>query len=120
MGSGASVNSFFGITTMVISIPTGAKLFNWLFNMYRGPIRFELPMLWTVAFMLTFVVRGMTGVLLAVPPADFVLHHSLFLVAHVHNVIVRRVLFALVAALNYGCPTSYGLRAGQDERRGGT
>src|SRR3546814_15928458 len=69
MGSGASVNSFFGITTMVISIPTGAKLFNWLFTMYRGRIRFELPMMWTIAFMLTFVIGGMTGVLLAVPPA---------------------------------------------------
>ena len=81
MGSGASVNSFFGITTMIISIPTGAKLFNWLFTMYRGRIRFELPMMWTIAFMVTFTLGGMTGVLLAVPPADFVLHNSLFLVA---------------------------------------
>ncbi len=76
MGSGASVNSFFGITTMIISIPTGAKIFNWLFTMYRGRIRFELPMMWTVAFMITFVIGGMTGVLLAVPPADFMLHNS--------------------------------------------
>src|SRR3546814_22318 len=96
MGSGASVNSFFGITTMVISIPTGAKLFNWLFTMYRGRIRFELPMMWTVAFMLTFVIGGMTGVLLAVPPADFVLHNSLFLIAHFHNVIIGGVLFGLL------------------------
>src|SRR3546814_2352018 len=80
MGSGASVNSFFGITTMIISIPTGAKLFNWLFTIYRGRVRFELPMMWTVAFMLTFVIGGMTGVMLAVPPADFVLHNSLFLI----------------------------------------
>ncbi|MEM8552504.1 MAG: cbb3-type cytochrome c oxidase subunit I, partial [Pseudomonadota bacterium] len=93
MGSGASVNSVFGITTMIISIPTGAKIFNWLFTMYRGRIRFELPMAWTVAFMLTFVVGGMTGVLLAVPPADFVLHNSLFLVAHFHNVIIGGVVF---------------------------
>ena len=96
MGSGASVNSFFGITTMVISIPTGAKIFNWLFTMYRGRIRFELPMMWVVAFMLTFVVGGMTGVLLAVPPADFVLHNSLFLVAHFHNVIIGGVVFGAV------------------------
>ncbi|WP_288484074.1 cbb3-type cytochrome c oxidase subunit I, partial [uncultured Novosphingobium sp.] len=88
MGSGASVNSFFGITTMVISIPTGAKLFNWLFTMYRARIRFDLPMMWTLAFMLTFTIGGMTGVLLAVPPADFVLHNSLFLIAHFHNVII--------------------------------
>src|SRR3546814_5774896 len=101
MGSGASVNSFFGITTMIISIPTGAKIFNWLFTMYRGRIRFEVPMLWTIGFMVTFTVGGMTGVLLAVPPADFVLHNSLFLVAHFHNVIIGGVLFGLFAAVNY-------------------
>ncbi|WP_088182034.1 cytochrome o ubiquinol oxidase subunit I [Sphingobium sp. Z007] len=110
MGSGASVNSFFGITTMVISIPTGAKLFNWLFTMYRGRIRFELPMMWTVAFMLTFTVGGMTGVLLAVPPADFVLHNSLFLIAHFHNVIIGGVLFGLFAAINYWWPKAFGYK----------
>ena len=110
MGSGASVNSFFGITTMVISIPTGAKLFNWLFTMYRGRIRFDLPMMWTVAFMLTFVVGGMTGVLLAVPPADFVLHNSLFLVAHFHNVIIGGVLFGIFAAINYWWPKAFGFK----------
>ncbi len=110
MGSGASVNSFFGITTMVISIPTGAKIFNWLFTMYRGRIRFELPMMWTVAFMLTFVIGGMTGVLLAVPPADFVLHNSLFLVAHFHNVIIGGVLFGLFAGINYWFPKAFGFR----------
>jgi cytochrome o ubiquinol oxidase subunit 1 len=110
MGSGASVNSFFGITTMIISIPTGAKIFNWLFTMYRGRIRFELPMMWTVAFMLTFVVGGMTGVLLAVPPADFVLHNSLFLVAHFHNVIIGGVLFGLFAGINYWFPKAFGFK----------
>ncbi|HVY13983.1 MAG TPA: cytochrome o ubiquinol oxidase subunit I [Rhodopila sp.] len=110
MGSGASVNSFFGITTMVISIPTGAKMFNWLFTMYRGRIRFEPPMMWTVAFMLTFVIGGMSGVLLAVPPADFVLHNSLFLVAHFHNVIIGGVLFGLFAGINYWFPKAFGFR----------
>jgi len=110
MGSGASVNSFFGITTMIISIPTGAKIFNWLFTMYRGRIRFELPMMWTVAFMLTFVVGGMTGVLLAVPPADFILHNSLFLVAHFHNVIIGGVLFGLFAGIYYWFPKAFGFR----------
>ncbi|KTS29060.1 cytochrome o ubiquinol oxidase subunit I [Methylobacterium indicum] len=110
MGSGASVNSFFGITTMIISIPTGAKIFNWLFTMYRGRIRFDLPMMWTVAFMLTFVVGGMTGVLLAVPPADFVLHNSLFLVAHFHNVIIGGVLFGLFAGIYYWWPKAFGFR----------
>ena len=110
MGSGASVNAFFGITTMVISIPTGAKIFNWLFTMYRGRIRFELPMMWTVAFMLTFVIGGMTGVLLAVPPADFVLHNSLFLVAHFHNVIIGGTLFGMFAGINYWFPKAFGFR----------
>ncbi|WP_399696746.1 cytochrome o ubiquinol oxidase subunit I [Xenophilus sp.] len=110
MGSGASVNSFFGITTMIISIPTGAKIFNWLFTMYRGRIRFTVPMLWTVGFMITFVIGGMTGVLLAVPPADFVLHNSLFLVAHFHNVIIGGVVFAVFAAINYWFPKAFGFR----------
>ena len=110
MGSGASVNSFFGITTMIISIPTGAKIFNWLFTMYRGRIRYELPMLWTVGFMVTFVIGGMTGVLLAVPPADFVLHNSLFLIAHFHNVIIGGVVFGVFAAINYWFPKAFGYK----------
>jgi len=110
MGSGASVNSFFGITTMIISIPTGAKIFNWLFTMYRGRIRFEVPMLWTMGFMVTFVVGGMTGVLLAVPSADFVLHNSLFLVAHFHNVIIGGVVFGLFAAMTHWFPKAFGYR----------
>jgi cytochrome o ubiquinol oxidase subunit 1 len=110
MGSGASVNSFFGITTMIISIPTGAKIFNWLFTMYKGRIRFELPMMWTIAFMITFVIGGMTGVLLAVPPADFVLHNSLFLIAHFHNVIIGGVLFGMFAGINYWFPKAFGFK----------
>ena len=110
MGAGPSVNSFFGIATMVIAIPTGAKIFNWLFTMYRGDIRFELPMMWVVAFMLTFVVGGMTGVLLAIPPADFVLHNSLFLVAHFHNVIIGGVVFGLFAGMVYWFPKAFGFK----------
>src|SRR6478736_4466561 len=110
MGSGASVNSFFGIATMIISIPTGAKIFNWLFTMYKGRIRFEVPMLWTISFMVTFVVGGMTGVLLAVPPADFVLHNSLFLVAHFHNVIIGGVVFGLFAGITYWFPKAFGFK----------
>jgi cytochrome o ubiquinol oxidase subunit 1 len=110
MGSGASVNSFFGITTMIISIPTGAKIFNWLFTMYHGRIKFDVPMLWTVGFMVTFVIGGMTGVLLAVPPADFVLHNSLFLVAHFHNVIIGGVLFGLFAGIVFWFPKAFGYR----------
>jgi cytochrome o ubiquinol oxidase subunit 1 len=110
MGSGASVNSFFGITTMIISIPTGAKIFNWLFTMYRGRIHFEVPMLWTVGFMVTFVIGGMTGVMLAVPPADFLLHNSLFLIAHFHNVIIGGVIFGLFAGINYWFPKAFGYK----------
>jgi cytochrome o ubiquinol oxidase subunit 1 len=95
---------------MVISIPTGAKMFNWLFTMYRGRIRFELPMMWTIAFMLTFVIGGMTGVLLGVPPADFLLHNSLFLVAHFHNVIIGGVLFGLFAGISYWFPKAFGFK----------
>ncbi|WP_343627520.1 cytochrome o ubiquinol oxidase subunit I [Roseateles sp.] len=110
MGSGASVNSFFGITTMIISIPTGAKIFNWLFTMYRGRIKFEVPMYWTIGFMITFVIGGMTGVLLAVPPADFVLHNSLFLIAHFHNVIIGGVLFGLLAGISFWFPKAFGYK----------
>ncbi|RYX97531.1 MAG: cytochrome o ubiquinol oxidase subunit I [Bradyrhizobiaceae bacterium] len=110
MGSGASVNSFFGITTMIISIPTGAKIFNWLFTMYRGRIRFDLPMMWTIAFMLTFTIGGMTGVMLAIPPADFVLHNSLFLIAHFHNVIIGGVVFGVFAAINFWFPKAFGFK----------
>ena len=110
MGSGASVNSFFGITTMIISIPTGAKIFNWLFTMYRGRIHFEVPMLWTVGFMVTFVIGGMTGVMLAVPPADFLLHNSLFLIAHFHNVIIGGVIFGVFAGINYWFPKAFGFK----------
>ena len=110
MGSGASVNSFFGITTMIISIPTGAKMFNWLFTMYRGRIQFEVPMLWTMGFMFTFVIGGMTGVMLAIPPADFLLHNSLFLVAHFHNVIIGGVIFGLFAGINYWFPKAFGYK----------
>ena len=110
MGSGASVNAFFGITTMIISIPTGAKIFNWLFTMYRGRIRFEVPMLWTIGFMITFTIGGMTGVLLAVPPADFVLHNSLFLIAHFHNVIIGGVVFGAMAGITYWFPKAFGYK----------
>ncbi|WP_199099410.1 cytochrome o ubiquinol oxidase subunit I [Dyella sp. ASV21] len=110
MGSGASVNSFFGITTMIISIPTGAKIFNWLFTMYRGRVEFEVPMMWVLAFMVTFVIGGMTGVLLAVPPADFSLHNSLFLIAHFHNVIIGGVVFGLFAGITYWFPKAFGFK----------
>ncbi len=116
MGAGADVNGFFGIMTMIIAVPTGVKIFNWLFTMWGGRIRFSVPMLWSLSFMVTFVIGGMTGVLLAVPPADFVLHNSLFLVAHFHNVIIGGVLFGVFAGYTYWFPKAFGFRL--DERLG--
>ncbi|NUA28538.1 cytochrome o ubiquinol oxidase subunit I [Cupriavidus basilensis] len=108
MGSGANVNAFFGIMTTIISIPTGVKLFNWLFTMYRGRIRYHSSTLWTIGFMVTFAIGGMTGVLLAVPGADFLLHNSLFLVAHFHNVIIGGVIFGCLAAMSFWFPKVFG------------
>ena len=108
MGNGGDVNAFFGITTMIIAVPTGVKIFNWLFTMYRGRVRFTTPMLWTIGFMITFTIGGMTGVLLSEPPADFVLHNSLFLVAHFHNVIIGGVVFGVFAGLSYWAPKIFG------------
>jgi cytochrome o ubiquinol oxidase subunit 1 len=108
MGAGANVNAFFGIMSMIIAVPTGVKVFNWLFTLYRGRVRFEVPVLWAVGFMVTFVIGGLTGVLLAVPPADFVLHNSVFLVAHFHNVIIGGVFFGAMAGYNYWFPKAFG------------
>jgi cytochrome o ubiquinol oxidase subunit I len=110
MGAGADVNAAFGIATSVIAVGTGVKVYNWIFTMYGGRIRFATPMLWAMGFIVTFVIGGMTGVLLAVPPADFMLHNSLFLVAHFHNVIIGGVLFAGFAALTYWFPKAFGFR----------
>src|SRR3954467_10396374 len=110
MGAGPNVNAIFGIASMIIAVPTGVKIYNWLFTMYGGRIRFATPMLWSVGFRVTFVIGGLTGVLLAVPPADFVLHNSLFLVAHFHNVIIGGVLFGAFAGLTYWFPKAFGFR----------
>ncbi len=110
MGAGADVNAVFGIATMVIAVPTGVKVFNWIFTMFGGRVVFATPMLWAMGFMVTFVIGGMTGVLLAVPPADFVLHNSLFLVAHFHNVIIGGVVFGLFAGYTFWFPKAFGFR----------
>jgi cytochrome o ubiquinol oxidase subunit 1 len=110
MGAGADVNAIFGIASMIIAVPTGVKVFNWLFTMYGGRLVYATPLLWAIGFMITFVIGGMTGVLLAVPPADFVLHNSLFLVAHFHNVIIGGVLFGAFAGYTYWFPKAFGFR----------
>jgi cytochrome o ubiquinol oxidase subunit 1 len=116
MGAGANVNAFFGIMTMIISVPTGVKVFNWLFTLYGGQVRFTAPIYWSLGFMVTFVIGGMTGVLMAIPPADFVLHNSLFLVAHFHNVVIGGVLFGVMAGYTYWFPKAFGFTL--DERLG--
>ena len=116
MGPGPDVNAVFGITSSLIAVVTGVKIFNWLFTMYGGRVRFDTPMLWSLAFIFTFVIGGMTGVLLAVVPADFVLHESMFLVAHFHNVIIGGVLYGGFAGITYWFPKAFGFRL--DERWG--
>ncbi|MBB4008598.1 cbb3-type cytochrome c oxidase subunit I [Allorhizobium taibaishanense] len=108
MGAGADVNAMFGIATSIIAVGTGVKIYNWMFTIYGGRVRFTTPMLWSIGFLVTFVIGGMTGVLLAVPPADFVLHNSVFLVAHFHNVIIGGVLFGAFAGMTYWFPKAFG------------
>jgi cytochrome o ubiquinol oxidase subunit 1 len=108
MGASANINGFFGIMSMVIGIPTGVKIFNWLFTMYGGRVRFTTPVLWTLGFMVTFVLGGLTGVLLAVPPVDWQVHNSVFLIAHFHHVIVPGVVFGIFAGYTYWFPKAFG------------
>ena len=108
MGAGADVNGFFGVATMIIAVPTGVKIFNWLFTLYGGSVRFTSPLLWAIGFIITFVIGGATGVLLAIPPADFELHNSLFLVAHFHNVIIGGVVFGAFAGYTFWFPKAFG------------
>src|SRR6266446_395373 len=110
MGAGADVNAFFGIATMIIAIPTGVKVFNWLFTLYGGRVQFTVPIYWTLGFIVTFVIGGMTGVLMAIPPADFVLHNSLFLIAHFHNVAIGGVVFGAMAGYSYWFPKAFGFK----------
>jgi cytochrome o ubiquinol oxidase subunit 1 len=116
MGASADVNAFFGIMSMIIGVPTGVKVFNWLFTLYEGRVVFRTPLLFSIGFMVTFVIGGLTGVLLAVPPVDYVLHNSVFLVAHFHNVIIGGVIFGALAGYNYWFPKAFGFTL--DERWG--
>jgi len=113
MGAGPNVNAFFGVATMIIAVPTGVKIFNWLFTMYKGRIEFNGIMYWVVGFMITFSIGGMTSVMMAMPAADFVLHNSLFLIAHFHNVIIGGVYFGYVAGLNFWWPKVLGFKMNQ-------
>jgi len=116
MGAGANVNAVFGIASMLIAIPTGVKIFNWLFTMYGGRVRFTAAMHWALGFVLTFITGGLTGVMLAMPPIDFLVHNSLFLVAHFHHVIIGGVVFGVMAGYTYWFPKAFGFML--DERLG--
>jgi len=116
MGAGGTVNAFFGIMTVLIAIPTGVKVFNWLFTMRQGKIHLSTPMLWFLSFIFIFSTGGMTGVLLSIPPADFQFHNSLFLIAHFHSMVIGGVLFGFFAGLSYWFPKFAGFKL--DERLG--
>jgi cytochrome o ubiquinol oxidase subunit 1 len=108
MGASPNVNAFFGIMTMLIAIPTGVKIFNWLFTKYRGRVHFDSPMLWFFAFVLNFTIGGMTGMLLSSPPVDFQVHNSLFLIAHFHGMVIGGLLFGVFAGFTYWFPKVTG------------
>ncbi|RCL03657.1 MAG: cytochrome o ubiquinol oxidase subunit I [Candidatus Tokpelaia sp. JSC161] len=110
MGGGVTVNTFFSVATMIIAVPTGVKIFNWLFTMYKGRIRFDLPMLWCLGMMFTFVGGGLAGVMLSLPAADWQFHNSLFLVAHFHHTIIGGVVFGYLAGFVYWFPKAFGLK----------
>lgn len=110
MGQSAAINSFFGIATMVIGIPTGVKIYDWIWTMFRGEVRFTAPMLYSIAFMITFVIGGATGIILATPPLDYMMHNTLFLVAHFHNMLIPGLLYGMIAGCQYWFPKAFGFR----------
>ncbi|MDM5201497.1 cytochrome aa3 quinol oxidase subunit I [Fictibacillus enclensis] len=110
MGQGELVNSVFSITTMIIGIPTGIKIFNWLFTMYKGKISFTTPMLWSLGFIVNFVIGGVTGVMLAMAAADYQYHNTYFLVAHFHYVLIAGTVFSCFAGLVFWYPKMFGYK----------
>lgn len=116
MGQSANVNAAFGIATMTIGVPTGVKIYDWIWTMFRGEVRFTVPMLYALAFMMTFVLGGFTGIILAMPPLDYLVHNTLFLVAHFHNMLIPGLLYGMLAGYHYWFPKAFGFRL--DERWG--
>ncbi|MBW4332008.1 cbb3-type cytochrome c oxidase subunit I [Stakelama sp. CBK3Z-3] len=110
MGQNANINGFFGIATMCVGIPTGVKVYDWILTMYRGRVRFTVPMLYAIAFLVTFVIGGMTGIILATPPLDYVVHNTLFLVAHFHNMLIPGLLYGMLAGYQFWFPKAFGFR----------
>jgi len=110
MGQSPNINAVFGIATMAIGVPTGVKIYDWIWTMFRGEVRFTVPMLYSLAFMITFMLGGLSGIILAFPPLDYLVHNTLFLVAHFHNVIIPGVLYGLLAGYHYWFPKAFGFR----------
>ncbi|TPG13158.1 cbb3-type cytochrome c oxidase subunit I [Sphingomonas oligophenolica] len=116
MGQSANINAVFGIATMTIGVPTGVKIYDWIWTMFRGQVRFTVPMLYSLAFMMTFVLGGFTGIILAFPPLDYLVHNTLFLVAHFHNMLIPGLLYGMLAGYHYWFPKAFGFRL--DEKWG--
>ena len=110
MGQSADINAVFGIATMTIGVPTGVKIYDWIWTMFRGEVRFTPPMLFSIAFMMTFVLGGFTGIILAIPPLDYLVHNTLFLVAHFHNMLIPGLLYGMLAGYQYWFPKAFGFR----------
>ena len=110
MGQNADLNAVFGIATMTIGVPTGVKIYDWIWTMFRGQVRFTVPMLYSIAFMMTFVLGGFTGIILAIPPLDYLVHNTLFLVAHFHNMLIPGLLYGMLAGYHYWFPKAFGFR----------
>ena len=110
MGHGVLTNGVFSITTMLIAVPTGVKIFNWLLTMRHGKISFTTPMLYALGFIPIFTIGGVTGVMLAMASADYQYHNTLFLVAHFHYVLIPGTVFALLAGYHYWWPLIWGFR----------
>ncbi|WP_374297075.1 cbb3-type cytochrome c oxidase subunit I [Sphingomonas sp.] len=110
MGQSAKLNAVFGIATMTIGVPTGVKIYDWIWTMFRGEVRFTVPMLYALAFMMTFTLGGLSGIILAIPPLDYVFHNTLFLVAHFHNMLIPGLLYGLLAGYHYWFPKAFGFR----------
>ncbi len=115
MGAGPGVNAFFSIASMLVGIPTGVKVFNWAFTLYRGRVRFDVPMLWALAALVLLLIGGLTGMMLAMPAINYTVHNSVFVVAHFHTML-NVVGFACFGAINYWFPKVFGFRL--DERTG--
>ena len=116
MGQNADINGFFGIATMTIGVPTGVKVYDWILTMYRGRVRFTVPMLYAIAFLATFTIGGISGIILATPPLDYMVHNTLFLVAHFHNMLIPGLLYGMIAGYTFWFPKAFGFRL--DERWG--